>query len=145
MVDIGDLKKKGKEIIGEVEKKEKETEWGLPSVHEVHPHTFRHSFAIHLVRSGLDLRPEQQLLGHSNLNTTRVYLQFNDADLREEHEKRFKNHVNTSSLHTYIAMRPLGNTSIYELTSPEVHLLQMVLRALPAAERPAPGGSYPPD
>ena len=35
---------------------------------DIHPHTFRHSFAIHLVRSELDLRRVQQLLGHSNLN-----------------------------------------------------------------------------
>jgi integrase/recombinase XerD len=58
---------------------------GLPDT--IHPHTFRHSFAIHLVRSGLDLRRVQQLLGHSNLNTTQVYLQFNDKDLRAGYNK----------------------------------------------------------
>jgi integrase len=37
-----------------------------------HSHTFRHSFAIRLVRSGPDLRRVQQLLGHLNLNTMQV-------------------------------------------------------------------------
>jgi integrase/recombinase XerD len=54
---------------------------------DVHPHTFRHSFAIHLVRSGMDLRRLQLLLGHSSLNVTQVYLQFKDQDIREVYEK----------------------------------------------------------
>jgi len=54
---------------------------------DIHPHTFRHSFAIHLVKSSLDLRRVQQLLGHSNLNTKQVYLQFKDEDLREGYNK----------------------------------------------------------
>ncbi|MGZ7131398.1 MAG: tyrosine-type recombinase/integrase [Halobacteriota archaeon] len=47
----------------------------------------RHSFAIHLVRSGTDLRRVQLMLGHSSLSITQVYLQFNDNDLREAYEK----------------------------------------------------------
>jgi integrase/recombinase XerD len=54
---------------------------------KIHPHTLRHSFAIHLVRSGTDLRRVQLMLGHSSLSITQVYLQFNDNDLREAYEK----------------------------------------------------------
>ena len=54
---------------------------------KIHPHTLRHSFAIHLVRSGTDLRRVQLMLGHTSLSITQVYLQFNDNDLREAYEK----------------------------------------------------------
>ena len=54
---------------------------------DVHPHTFRHSFAIYCVRNGWDIRRLQQILGHSSLNTTAVYLQFNDRDIKELYEK----------------------------------------------------------
>jgi len=50
---------------------------------EVHPHTLRHSFAINLVRHNTDIRRVQMLLGHSSLNVTSVYLQFNDKDLQD--------------------------------------------------------------
>ena len=53
----------------------------------IHPHVLRHSFAIHLVRSGVDIRRLQLLLGHANLNTTQVYLQFKDEDLKEVYNK----------------------------------------------------------
>jgi integrase/recombinase XerD len=49
----------------------------------IHPHTFRHSFAINSVRHGVDLRRLQQVLGHTNINTTAVYLKFNDEDLQD--------------------------------------------------------------
>ncbi len=54
---------------------------------DIHPHTLRHSFAIHLVRSGMDLRRLQLLLGHSSLNMTQIYLQFKDDDIREIYQK----------------------------------------------------------
>jgi len=53
----------------------------------IHPHTFRHSFAIHFVRSGATVRRVQLLLCHANLNTTQVYLRFKDDDLKEVYNK----------------------------------------------------------
>jgi integrase/recombinase XerC len=54
---------------------------------DVHPHTFRHSYAIHCVRHGWDIRRLQQVLGHASLNVTAVYLQFNDQDIKELYDK----------------------------------------------------------
>ncbi|MGA7077018.1 MAG: tyrosine-type recombinase/integrase [Halobacteriota archaeon] len=53
----------------------------------LHPHTFRHSFAIHCVRNGWDIRRLQVVLGHNSMATTAVYLQFNDRDIRELYDR----------------------------------------------------------
>jgi site-specific recombinase XerD len=54
---------------------------GLDS--DIHPHTFRHSAATHMLEGGCDLRTVQEFLGHSSVSTTQIYTKITKEFLEE--------------------------------------------------------------
>jgi integrase/recombinase XerD len=61
----------------------------MVGMHWLSAHKFRHGHAIHCIQNGMDIRTLQQQLGHSDMGTTAIYLQFAVTDRKKSYDKVF--------------------------------------------------------
>lgn len=56
-------------------------------VRDITPHTLRHSFAAHMLQNGADIKSVQEMMGHSDVSTTQIYLGVNENKMRDVYLK----------------------------------------------------------